>query len=893
MDDRRPRGPGSQIRPPAWATRLLRAVLPDGAVGASVAADLDEEFRELLGRRSRTRARLWYVWETVKLAAHFGARAIKEGVRTMGRRGGWLDRQLQNVRLALRHFVRAPGFMATTVGTIALGIGATVAIFAVVDAVLLDPLPYDDADELVAVWEWHQPRDRRKNVANPGNFQAWRDRSSTFEAMTAMSLLQPTKLTGGDEPQEVMTQYAGPDFFAVLGLDAALGRTFTADLSSVETTEVVLSDRYWRQRMGADPEVVGRTYQLNETPVVVVGVLPPEYVAFGEGADLWASIDLEISDQTNSGRWLMVLGRLADGATVEMARGELETIATRLEEEFPEFNAGWTVNLVPLQEEIVGDVRAMLWLLLGAVGVLLLIACGNVANLFLVRATARKGEMAVRRSLGATSADLAGQLMAESVLISAVGAVLGVGVAHAAVRWIATSMPDAFGIPRIGGAAIDPTVLAFAAAVTVGTALLFGLLPGLQSAWTRPGSILGAEERGPSRGVGRIRNVLVVGEVALSVVLLVGASLLVQSFMALTAVDDGIEPENVVVGRVNLSGNQYDGRQVQTAFFQELVSNISARPGVEAVGGITFLPMDGLGAATSYWPSDRATPPADERRAADIRNVEGEYFDAMGVQLLQGRLFDDRDRDDAPQRVVVNRSLAELYWPDESAVGKSVVVSWVDRTPWEIVGVVEDVRIQGPGTPPRETIYMPYSIAPFFPWLHIVARGPGPSNELTSAIRSELAALDDALPLGSVRIMEDIVNRSIARPRVTGVLMLIFAGMATLLAAVGLYGILAYAVSRRVREIGVRIALGAQPRSVLALVVGQGTRLVLLGLVLGAAASLAVQRFLESLLFQVDSGDPRALLAAGLVLASVSLLACAIPAWRASRVAPVEALRPE
>ena len=589
----------------------------------------------------------------------------------------------------------------------------------------------------------------------------------------------------------------------------------------------------------------------------------------------------------------MVLGRLADGATLSMARDELGTIAQRLQDEHPEFNAGWTVNLVPLEEEIVGDVQATLWLLLAAVAVLLLIACGNVANLFLVRATARKGEMAVRRSLGASSGDLAGQLFTESAIVSGAGAALGVGLAYAAVRWVTTAMPDAFGIPRLGGAAIDPTVLAFAAVLTVGTALLFGLLPGLQSAWTTPGSVLGSEERGPSRGVGRVRNVLVVGEVALSVVLLAGATLLAQSFVALTTVDDGIEPENVVVGRVNLSGNQYDGAEVQTAFFQELVGNVAARPGIEAAGGITFLPMDGTGAGTSYWPADRATPPADERRAADIRNVEGDYFGAMGIQLLQGRLLDERDRDGAPQRVVVNRSLAELHWPDEPAVGKSVVVSWVDETPWEIVGVVEDVRIQGPATPPRETIYMPYSTAPFFPWLHIVARGPGETGAISAAIREELTALDDALPLGSVRVMKDIVERSVARPRVTGLLMLIFAGMATLLAAVGLYGILAYAVSRRVREIGVRMALGAEPRSVLALVVGQGTRLVVGGLVLGVLGAVAVQGFLESLLFQVDAGNPGALVAAGAVLTAVSLLACAIPAWQASRVAPVEALRPE
>lgn len=811
----------------------------------------------------------------------------------MGRRGGRLDRQLQNARLAMRHFVRAPGFTATAVGTIALGIGASVAIFAVVDAVLLDPLPYDEADELVAIWEWNVPRDRRENVANPGNFKAWRERSTTFEAMTAVSMLQPTKFTGPEQPEEVLTQYASPDFFRVLGMDAALGRTFNPDLSVVETTEVVLSDRYWRQRLGADTGILGRTFQLNDTPVVVVGVLPPEYVAFGEGTDLWASIDVGLGDQTNSGRWMMVLGRLAEGSTLAAATDELRTIASRLEEEHPEFNAGWSVNLVALEEQIVGDVQATLWLLLGAVAVLLLIACGNVANLFLVRATARRGEMAVRRSLGATGGDLAGQLMTESVFISGAGAGIGVGMAVAAVHWVATTMPDAFGIPRVEGASVDPTVLAFAAALTAGTALVFGLLPGVHAAWTTPGSALGGEERGPSRRSGRLRDALVVAEVALSLVLLASAAVLVQSFMTLTSVDDGIEPENVVVGRVNLSGDRWDSSSRQTAFYEELIDRVAARPGVEAVGGITFLPMDGLGAGTSYWPADGPTPAADERTVADVRNVEGDYFGAMGIDLLQGRLFGERDREEGARSVVVNRALADLYWPDRSAVGERIVVNWDDQTPWEIVGVVESVRLQGPDTEPRGTVYLPYASAPFFPWLHLVVRGSIPASEVASGIRAEIAAIDPEVPLGSVRVMEELVDRSVARPRVTGALMLIFAALATLLAAVGLYGVLAYAVSRRVREIGVRVALGAEPRRVLRLVVGEGARLVMVGLVLGLVVSLGVQRYLETLLYQVDPGDPGALALAAAVLMTVSVGACAAPAWRASRVAPVEALRPE
>lgn len=880
-------------RPPRWAVALLHRVLPEGAVAASVEADLEEEFRERSVRWTRHRVRAWYAYETLKITMHFAWTGLAGWIRRFGRGGGGMDRHKQNLRFALRQFARSPGFTATALGTIALGIGATVAIFSLVDAVLLDPLPYEDADELVAVWEWNLRRDNRKNVANPGNFAAWRDQSEAFARMTAVSLLQPAKLEGGLRPDEVMIQYAAPNFFSMLGIEAAVGRTFQRDLTSVETTEVVISDRYWRQSLGADPGVVGRTFRLNETPVVVVGILPPDYVVFGEGTDAWASIDIELGDQTNTGRWLMVVGRLAEGATLEIADAELKTIAARLEEEFPEFDGGWSVNLVPLREEIVGDVRAILWVLMGSVGLLLLIACGNVANLFLVRATARQNEMAVRRSLGATGGALVGQLMTESALLASAGAALGVGAAYMATRWMSTTMPDAFSIPRIEGASIDPGVLGFAALLTVGTAIVFGLLPGLQVASRSPASLISAEERGATRRTGRLRDALVVAEVGLSVVLLAGAALLVRSFDALMSVDDGIEPENVIVGRVNLSGDKYDGRQPKIAFFQELMERVSARPNVEAAGGITFLPMDGMGAATSYWPDDRPEPAPQDRLAADVRCIEADYFPAMGIELLQGRTFDRRDRDEGARSIVVNRALAERQWPGESAIGKRIVVDWDDRTPWQIVGVVEDVRLDGPGTEPGETVYLPYAAAPFFPWLQVVVRGSGDPSALSAGVRTELAALDEALPLGNVRVMEQIVRRSVAQPRVTSLLMTIFAGLATLLAAVGLYGVLAYAVSRRVREIGVRIALGAEPRRVVGLVIGEGTRLVAIGLALGIGGALLARPYVEALLFQVDAGDPGSFFAAAVVIFLVSVLACTVPAWRASHIAPVEALRPE
>jgi putative ABC transport system permease protein len=688
-----------------------------------------------------------------------------------------------------------------------------------------------------------------------------------------------------------MVQATLPEFFSLLGVEATVGRTFSPDVETEGPMEVVLSHRYWQWRYGRSAEVLGSTVQINGHAAVIVGVLPAEYVIFGEGVDAWVAQRLGTGDQTTSGRWMRVLGRLAPGRSLDAVRDEMQAIAAGLEEEYPDFNGGWTVNVVPLKQQVVGDVRASLWILLGAVGLLLLVACANVANLFLVRGTERQKEMAVRTSLGASGSALAGQLLVESALIAVGGAVLGLGLAAWGTGTMVERMPDAFALPRLASVSVDGTVLGFTVLVTVATTILFGLLPAAQASGTSPAATLSAEGRGPSRRSGRARNALVVAEVALSVVLLAGAVLLGRSMMTLMAVDDGLEPEGVLVGRVNLSGSAHPSPEDKVAFFEELVGDVEALPGVTAAGAITFLPMDGLGAGTSFWPADRPMPPTEERPTADIRNVTGEYYRSMGIELLQGRTFDERDHRGAPQTVVVNRALAESQWPGLDPVGQQVVVNWVDHTPWEVVGVVEDVRMTGLAETPRESIYMHYAQATFFPWMHLTVRTRGDPTALAPSVRSVLRGLDPTLPLGSVRPMEEIVRATAARPRMTALLMMVFAGLATVLAAVGLYGVLAYAVSRRVREIGVRIAMGARPGTVLGMVIRQGASLAGVGLALGLGAALAGGRLLSSLLYEVEPSDPVSLLAAGAALFAVALMACAVPAWRASRVPPAEALR--
>jgi putative ABC transport system permease protein len=806
---------------------------------------------------------------------------------------GRMERFQRNLRFALRSFLGRPGFAVLAVLTMAVGIGANVAIFSVVKTVLLDPLPYHDSDRLLAIFEWKQPREENTNVANPGNVLAWREGASSLSGLSVVSLQLPATVTSRGEPAEAMVQYAHPDFFQTLGLDAEVGRTFLVDAPEAVEGEVVLSHQYWEERFGGSPDVLGSSLEINGDVVEVVGVLPPVYVAFGEGTALWMSIDAFRGDQTNSGRWLWPVGRLGPQSTFEQARDELEAVAAGLQAEFPEFNGGWTVNPVPLKDHVVGDIRGVLWILMGAVGLLLLIASVNVANLFLIRATERQKEMAVRTSMGASASTLAGQLLTEALLVAGSGAALGVILAQVGTRIMAARLPAAFALPRVESAGVDGTVLLAAVGLTVLTGLLFGLVPALQGARTHPASVLNAESRGPSRRTGRLRNGLVVAEVALSLVLLSGAALLGRSLLNLLAVDPGIEPEQVLAGRVNLSGGAYEEEPAMVAFFQELTEALEARPEVTVAGGITFLPMDGLGAGTSFYPMDRPPPPPDERRAADIRNVVGDYFGAMGIDLLEGRTFDNRDGPDGPRTVVVNRTTAETHWPGESAIGKPLYISWETDEPWEIVGVVDDVRLGGLDQEPRETIYLHYPRTPYFDFVHVVTRARGNPTELASILREEVRAMDSSLPVGRIRVMSELVKASAARPRMTAFLMFLFAGLATILAAVGLYGVLAYAVSRRVKEIGIRIAVGARPRDILGMVLRQGGLLALAGLAVGGAVALAGGRVVDSLLYEIQPADPLALGASGGVLFLVALLASALPAWRAARVAPSDSLREE
>lgn len=881
--------------------RLVRVVLPGGYAGESIVADVDREYGELRARRGWLVAEAWYVWAVVSLGVHYAKerllrpssfRPVMPGSERE-RKGAPVDRFRQNLQLALRRLGRRPAFTLLAGLMVALGIGATVSIFSVLKAVVLDPLPYQRPDRLAAIWEWNVPRDHRENVANPGNVRAWREHSRTFSGMAAVLLPQPLTMTSAQGPEQVVVRMVTPDFFQLLGLRAAVGRTLLPSDSSASSgvTPVVLSHRFWQRRFGGDPGVVGRTLTVAGQSAEVVGVLPPVYVVFGENADLWAAWRLH-GDQTSTGRFLYTVGRLADGATLAQARDELSGIAAGLQEEFPDFDGGWTTNVVPLQQQIVGGARAPLLILFGAVGLLLLIACANVASLLLASATERQQELAVRTSLGATGGRLAGQLLVESLVLAFLGAAGGVWLARVGTRLVAAAVPDAFALPRVEGAGLDGTVLLFAVGLTVVTGLLFGLAPAIQATRTAPAQTLNAEGRGPSRRTGRLRGALVVLETAVSVALLVAALLLGRSFASLTSVDPGLNPEHVLTARVSLSGPAYRDQQKQIHLFDDLVDRVKRLPGVTAAGGVTFLPMGSGAAGTSFYATDKPVRRRPDWPVADIRNVVGDYFGAMGIRVVRGRSFDARDRADAPPVAMVNQHLAETEWPGEDPLGKHLEISWGKMLGVEVVGVVNDVRLYGLDTEPRDAIYLPVDQKPLFGMIDLTVRtAGGDPMRLLPVVTRELHSLDPDVPLANAQPMTRVVGSSVARPRLTSTLMELFAALALLLAGVGLYGVLAYTVSQRSHEIGVRMAMGARPRDVLRLVVGQGLRLAGAGAVVGLAAGMAGSRLLNSQLFGIGSGDPVSFAAAAVFLLVTAAIASAIPAWRAARLAPAVVLK--
>jgi len=793
---------------------------------------------------------------------------------------------LSDLRLALRQLRKAPGFAAVAVLTLALGIGACTALFSVVDGVLLRPLPYPGSDRLVMVRETLLP-DFPSFSVSPGNYSSWKSAAQSFESLAAFHGASYA-LTGRGEPARIDAVRATGNYLSTLGLRPALGRDFAPEEDSPGGAAVVLLGHgFWQRQFGGREDALGQTLQLDGKPFTVVGVLPPAF----RDADLLTPTALSAADLQNHGNhYLRVVGRLRAGTTREAAQAELAGIAAALTKQFPNSNKGWSVRTYDLLDWTVGGVRPVLWALLGAVAFLLLIGCANVANLQLARAAARHREFAVRSALGASRPRIARQLLTESLLLALLGGFFGVMVAQWGVGGLLALAPE--NLPRAEEIAVDGRALLFAALATGLTTLVSGLAPALRSSRVDLQPALAESSRTATGRHSRLRNALVVAEVAVALVLLIGAGLLLRSFARLQSVDPGFEPGGAYSFAVNLPSPGYRRPAKQAAFAAQATAALAALPGVAEVGAVTTVPFGGNDSVLSYYREDRPRPEPGRMSNAYYYAATPGYFRALGLRLLRGRVFDDHDTADSRPVAIVSESLAKQAFGDADPLGKRFFLSNSDKRCPEIVGIVADTKHYGLEDSALAQLYEPFAQSPGS-FCDLVLRTAGPQPLSAAGIAAAIHAIDPSLPVQGFASMETRLGRSVAGQRFAALLFAVFSSIALVLAAIGIYGVVSYAVGQRTPEIGIRMALGARRETILRLVLAQGSRLVALGLALGVGGAVLLTRLLSSLLFGVSPHDPATYAALVAVLGLVGALACWLPARRATRVDPLVALRSE
>ncbi len=807
---------------------------------------------------------------------------------------------LQDLRYGARMLLKTPGFTFVAVLTLALGVGANTAIFSVVNAVLLRSLPFANAERTVMVWENNRARNHPHNVISPANFLDWQDQQNVFDEM---SVFYDTRvnLTDASEPEEIPTQATTTNLFALLGVEPVLGRAFAPDDAEKGRDDVVvLSHGLWQRRFGGAADIIGKTLTLNGTKTTVIGVLPAGFKWFikegsltGKPAEMWMPFKLTAGWRERKGRFPMAVARLKPSVSLQQAQTEMNAIASRLETQYPKFNKGWGVNLVPAREQFAGEIKTALYVLLGAVGFVLLIACANVANLLLARTAARQREMAIRAALGAGRWRVVRQLLTESLLLAFCGGGLGLLLALWGVdALIAFSPPNLIGADHVG---INLPVLCFTFVVAVATGVIFGLVPAFEASRFNLNESLkesGKSNMGSVRSR-RARNLFVVAEVALALVLLVGAGLMTKSFVRLQAIDPGFDPENVLTLQVRLSPLKYREENRKITFFREAVERIESLPGVRAVGTVSFLPFASLGAATDFTIEGQPQPAAGEKATTDVRVTDENFFRAMNIPILRGRAFNAQEAMEKRQVAVISDALARKYFPNEDPLGKRITVEMTDTPePAEIIGVAGDIKHQTLDAETRPMVYWAHPQLPYSS-MTIVVRTAGNPASLAAAAQHEIQTIDKDQPVSDVRTMKAWLGESLARSRFGALLLGLFAALALILAAVGIYGVMSSTVAQGTHEIGIRLALGAQARDVLKLIVGQGMILVLAGVGVGLLGAIAVTRVMQSLLYGVSATDPLIFMGIALLLTAVAFLACYIPARRAMRIDPMIALRHE
>ncbi len=796
---------------------------------------------------------------------------------------------LGDFRYALRSLVRQPTFAAVAILTLVLGIGTNTAIFSVIKAVLLNQLPYQDPSRLVVLWE--QNPDGNTDLVAPLTYLDWKEQSRAVPAMAAFRQLRYA-FAGQGEPLDVPSVRATPNLFAVLRANAMLGRTFLPEEGATGADHVaILSRAFWDRHFGGSPSAIGGTIQLDAQPYTVVGVMPAEFDFPPSGhVDIWTPLSFDPNDahgRSRKARSLNVVGRLADLRPNEQAQRELTVIAGRLATTYPDSNAGWGARVIAAQEQLVTTVRPALLLISAAVGFLLLIVCVNVANLTLARLSSRRGEIAVRAALGAGRLQLVRQVLAESFLLSAIGGALGLLVAWAGVRLV-HALPEG-SLPRMQDVRLDGSVLLFAFASSALVALLVGLVPALQASRAGLRDTMNAFSGATRSSGGRLLGALVVVEVALALLLLVGAGLMTRSFSQLMRVSPGFEPANLLAVQIYLPQAKYKTGIDRTRFYMDAIRRVGSLPGVRSAAGVSALPMHpvGIDFALPFTIDGHAAPTNGEEPRADIRTATPGYFETMKIALLRGRLIDARDRQGAPGTIVINETMARRYFAGEDPIGRVV------RNPHgrgEVVGVVGDVKHYGLDSESRAELFMPAWQQPLN-GMSLIVRTASDPKAFVDSIRREVLAIDAEQPIYDVSTMADVVSRSVFLPRVSMLLLGAFAVSALLLAVVGIYGVVSYTVTERTRELGVRMALGADAATTLRLVLGRSMLLIGGGTACGLVASLAITRAIGGLLYDVSPLDPVVFAGVSLLLAASGLVASLIPALRATRVDPIVALR--
>ena len=798
-----------------------------------------------------------------------------------------------DIRYASRMLIKRPTFTVVAIVTLALGIGANTAIFSVVNAVLLNPLPYAQPSELAILWLQTPATNQLRQPASFPDFADWQSQNQSFERVVGTRTVS-VNLTDGDEPERVNGARVSADFLSTFRISPVAGRDFLDTENRPGGAPVaMIGYTLWQQRYGGDPSLVGRSVNIDSTTYTIVAVLPRGFYYPNPDTQVYFPLIQGKNETARGSRFLRVTARLKPGVSIREAQTDMDTIAARIAEQYPDSSSGVGVQVVPLHEEVVGKIRPALMILFGAAGCVLLIACANVANLLLARATARRSEFAVRTALGAGRLRLVRQLLTESVLLSFAGGVIGLLIALWGVPTL-TSI-SASSIPRVEEVSVSLKALLFTLLISLVTGILFGIAPALQSSNKVLTENLRDGRRGATSGAmhQRILNALVAAEVALAVVLLAGAGLMVRSFVSISGVSPGFKPKGVLTVGIGLTQPVYTDIQQQSRFYDRLNEKVSAIPGVESTAGINRVPLLGFNASTSFTFQGKPVESGHEP-TADCRVATPNYFKAIGIPLLQGREFTERDTKDAPFVAVINRAMAEQFLPGEDPIGKRIQI-YPNPPLWrEVVGVCGDVKLLGLDEDITPAIYVPVTQNPYANAMRssfLVVRTNADPNGVVAAIRGAMKTVDPGVPVAQVRMLEDIVSDSVAPQRLNMWLLVSFAGLAALLAAVGIYGVMAYSVSERTHEIGVRMALGADSRDMLNMVLFGAGKVTAAGMAAGLVSAFVLTRLMSSLLYKVSAADPMTYAGISVLIVCVSLLASYIPARKASRVDPMVALR--